>query len=87
MTEKFLESKDLKIGMRATAEQLNHILDTYMILVYDKTGDKEGTLVFIGKKRTKEYDKWFMQNKPITPIHHTKMNMEGDVVYDEYCII
>ena len=50
---------------------------------YDNAGDNEGTLVFVGNKQNKEYDKWFMQSKPITPIYHTKMDLEENVVYDE----
>lgn len=83
MATNFLEAKDLRIGMKATVTQLSHILNKYMILVYDHEGDKEGTLVFVGNKQDKEYDSWFMQEKPITPIHHTEMDLEENVVYDE----
>ncbi len=83
MTRKLLEPKEIKVGMRATAEQLKHILNKYMILAYDHAGDKEGTLVFIGDQQDKEYDSWFMQDKPITPIHHTEMELDENVVYDE----
>ena len=79
----YLQLEDVKIGMRTSAEQLSHIMDKYMILVYDNAGDKEGTLVYIGSRQTKEYDKWFMQEKPITPIYHTKMESEENVVYDD----
>jgi uncharacterized protein YxeA len=79
----YLQVKDLKLGMRTTAEQLSHIMNKYMILVYEHSGDEEGTLVFIGSHRNKEYDKWFMQDKPITPIHHTHVESEKNVVYDE----
>ena len=54
--------------MRCTPDDLSHIYDKYMIIMYDHKGDKEGTLVFAGKKQTKEYDKWFMQDNAITPI-------------------
>ena len=67
----YLQANELKIGMRATVEQLSHILNKYMILAYDNAGDTEGTLVFVGNRQNKEYDRWFMQNKPITPIYHT----------------
>ena len=83
MKEKRLRLKDIRIGMRTSPEQLSHILDTYMIIAYENTGDTEGTLVFIGDKQNQEYDSWFMQDKPITPIHHTKMELEENVVYDE----
>lgn len=79
----YLKANELKIGMRATAEQLSHILNKYMILAYDNVGDTEGTLVFVGNRQNKEYDRWFMQNKPITPIYHTQMDLEENVVYDE----
>lgn len=83
MVKEFLRVDDLKLGMRATVEQLSHIVNKYMILAYDNVGDKEGTLVFIGNRQNKEYDKWFMQNKPITPIHHTTEELEENFVYDE----
>lgn len=83
MVDGFLETKDLKIGMRATVDQLSHIINKYMILVYDNMDDEVGTLVYIGNRRTKEFEKWFMQDKPITPIHHTKMDLEENVVYDD----
>lgn len=75
--------EDIRVGIRATVEQLSHIFDKYMILVYDHVGDKEGTLVFIGTQQDKEYDSWFMQDKPITPIYHASTELEDDVFYDE----
>lgn len=83
MGKTYLNPNDLKLGMRTTVSQLSHIINKYMILVYDKEDDEEGTLVFIGNKQNKEYDSWFMQEKPITPIHHTSMDLEENVVYDE----
>ena len=83
MANRFLKLKDLKLGMRTTVDAPSHIMNKYMIIVYDHAGDTEGTLVFIGNAQTKEYDSWFMQEKPITPIHHTKMEFEENVVYDE----
>lgn len=83
MGKTYLSPNDLKLGMRTTVSQLSHIINKYMILVYDNEGDEEGTLVFIGNKQNKEYDSWFMQEKPITPIHHTSMDLEENVVYDE----
>lgn len=74
MVKRDIEIKDLYIGMRVTAGQLRHIMNKYMILVYDNPGDSEGTLVFIGDKQTKEYDQWFMQEKPITPIFNIEMD-------------
>lgn len=83
MVKAYFDTSDIRLGMKATASQLSHIINKYMILVYDKDSDEEGTLVFIGNKQTEEYDKWFMQEKPITPIHHTSMDLEENVVYDE----
>lgn len=83
MVKTYYNTSDLKLGMKATVSQLSHILNKYMILVYDKEGDEEGTLVFIGNKQNKEYDSWFMQEKPITPIHHTSVDLEEKIVYDE----
>ena len=83
MASNVLRLEDLKIGMRTTVDQLSHIMDKYMIIAYDHTGDCEGTLVFIGNTQSKEYDSWFMQDKPITPIYHTDMELEENVVYDE----
>ncbi len=83
MASNYLQLKDVKLGMRVSAEQLSHIMDKYMILLYDNAGDTEGTLVYFNNKQTKDYDKWFMQEKPITPIHHTNMELEENVVYDE----
>lgn len=83
MEKKYLQEDELKIGMRCTPEQLRHIYDKYMIVVYENMGDEEGTLVFLGKKQTKEYEKWFMQKHPITPIFHSSMELRQNVVYDE----
>lgn len=83
MTNSYIQLKDAKIGMKTTVEQLSHIMNKYMIIAYDHVGDKEGTLVFIGDRQNKEYDSWFMQDKPITPIHHTKEELEENVVYDD----
>ena len=83
MDEKYLTVSDLKLGMRATADQLSHIVNKYMILVYDNDDDDEGTLVFIGSRRNREYKKWFNQEKPITPIFHSPWEFEEDVVFDE----
>jgi len=81
--KKHLKLSDLHIGMKATAEQLSRIPDKYMILLYDSVEDKVGTLVYLGSRRTKNYTKWFMQEKPITPIHHTLEELEETVDLDE----
>ena len=77
MENGFFQVQDLRVGMKATADQLSHIMNKYMILAYDHEDDVEGTLVFIGNRQNKEYNKWFMQDKmPITPIHHTPIELE-----------
>ena len=84
MENGFFQVQDLRVGMKATADQLSHIMNKYMILAYDHEDDVEGTLVFIGNRQNKEYNKWFMQDKmPITPIHHTPIELEENIVYDE----
>ncbi len=83
MGKEFLSEEELKIGMHCSPDQLKHIYDKYMIIVYDNIDDEEGTLVFLGKKQNKEYAKWFMQTHPITPIFHSSMELRQNVVYDE----
>ena len=78
-----LTLEELTIGMQVTAEQLSDIYDTYMIIQYDNNTDIVGKLVYIGKTQTDEYDKWFMQSKPITPIYNDKEELEDMAVYDE----
>lgn len=80
---KKLTLEELTIGMQVTAEQLSDIYDTYMIIQYDNNTDIVGKLVYIGKTQTDEYDKWFMQSKPITPIYNDKEELEDMAVYDE----
>lgn len=41
MDDKYYTVSDLKLGMRATADQLSHIVNKYMILVYDNDDDDE----------------------------------------------
>lgn len=81
--KRHLKLSELHIGMKATADQLSQIPDKYMILLYDNIDDKVGTLVFLGNRRTKNYNKWFNQDKPITPIHHTCEELEENVDVDE----
>lgn len=76
-----IELKDFYIGMRVSAYQLRHITNKYLKQVNDNIGDSEGTLVFIGDKQTKEYDQWFMQEKPITPIYN--MEKDPNVIYED----
>lgn len=78
-----LTLEDIHIGMNVTPDQLSDIYDTYMIVQYENDTDMVGKLVFIGKKQTEEYDRWFMQSKPITPIYNDKEELEDMAVYDE----
>lgn len=82
-TEKKYTLDDLHIGMTAKAEQLSKIYNKYMILLYDDMGSKEGKLVYCKDIQDKEYDGWFMQPKPITPIFNDKDELEDMSVYDE----
>lgn len=75
--------EDLKIGLRATAEQLSDIYNIYMILLYDKLGSDVGTLVYFNDKQDDEYDSWFEQSKPITPIYNDREEEEDMSEYDE----
>lgn len=81
--EKKYNLKDLQIGMMVKAEQLSEIYNKYMILLFDDTKSKMGRLVYFGDTQGKEYDSWFMQPNPITPIYNDKMELEDMIVYDE----
>lgn len=81
--EKKYTLEDIYIGMRAKAEQLSEIYNKYMILVYDEGEKQAGKLVYLGDTQDKEYDSWFMQPKPITPIYNDKDELEGMTLYDE----
>lgn len=74
---------DLYIGMMAKAEQLSEIYNKYMILLYDDEEWEMGKLVYCKDTQDKEYDSWFMQPKPITPIFNDKDELEDMAVYDE----
>jgi hypothetical protein len=78
-----LKIEDLKIGMSVSAGQLTDIYDIYMIIEYDKFGDRIGRLVYIGDTQTTEYDKWFEQSNPITPIYNDSYELTDKSVYDE----
>lgn len=76
---------ELKLGMQVKMSELKNILDVHMILTDTKVinnDDLIGTLVFFGTDE-KEYEKWFKQDKPITPIYFNSEEMEDGVVYDE----
>lgn len=83
MSEKKYTLNDLRLGMMAKAEQLSEIYNKYMILLFDDTESKIGKLVFCGDVQNQEYDSWFMQPKPITPIYNDKDKLEDMAVYDE----
>lgn len=73
---------ELKKGMIVRLSQLSDILDTPMILTDTKilpNDDLEGILVYFGDSSTKEYEDWFNQSKPITPVYFSS----EDDVYDE----
>jgi hypothetical protein len=70
-------------GMTVTIDQLSDIYNTYMIVQFENSQDTKGKLVYIGNKQTEEYDKWFNQKKPITPIYNDKDELEDMSVYDE----
>lgn len=74
---------DLHLGMSVKAEQLSEIYDKYMILLYDDIEHTEGRLVYCKDIQDNEYDSWFMQPKPITPIYNDKAELEDMAVYDE----
>lgn len=83
MSEKKYTLKELQIGMMAKAEQLSEIYNKYMILLFDDVESKIGKLVYCGDIQDKEYDSWFMQSKPITPIYNDRDELEDMAVYDE----
>ncbi len=76
---------ELKKGMQVRESQLTNILDTPMILVDThiiNNNDLIGTLAFFGHNE-REYEEWFEQSKPITPIYFNSEELEDGVVYDE----
>ncbi len=80
---KKLTLEDLYIDMEVSADQLSNIYDTYMIIKYSNNNNTVGKLVYIGDKQTAEYDKWFKQSEPITPIYNSTDELEDMSVYDE----
>lgn len=82
---KRLALSDLKVGMKVKLSELQNILDTRMILIDTKmisNDDLVGTLVFFGNNKA-EYEKWFKQSRPITPVYFNSEELEDGVVYDE----
>lgn len=85
MISKKYTLSELKLGMQVKLSELQNILDIHMILVDTKmisNDDLVGTLVFFGNNE-KEYEKWFKQTKPITPVYFNSEELEDGVVYDE----
>lgn len=83
---KKISLEDLYQGMRVKESQLSNILDTYFILINSVVvgdTDIEGDLAYFGNGNDAEYKKWFMQDKPITPLFFCKDDAEDGVVYDE----
>lgn len=74
---------DLHIGMAAKAEQLSEIYNKYMILLYEDMDSSMGKLVYCKDTQDKEYDSWFMQSKPITPIFNERDELGDMAVYGE----
>ena len=83
VSDKKYSLEDLQIGMMVKAEQLSEIYDKYIIILYEDTKSKIGKLVYCGDTQDNEYDNWFMQTKPITPIYNNKSELEDMIVYDE----
>ncbi len=76
---------ELKTGMKVGLSQLKNVLDTPMILIDTEVinnDDLVGTLVYFGDNE-REYEKWFKQPKPITPVYFNSEELEDGVVYDE----
>lgn len=74
---------DLHIGMAAKAKQLSEIYNKYMIFLYEDMDSSMGKLVYCKGNQDKEYDSWFMQPKPTTPIFNERNQLRDMVVYDE----
>ena len=83
VAEKKYTLDDLYIGMRAKAGQLSEIYGKYMILMYDDAESRLGKLVYCKDVQDDDYDSWFMQPKPITPIFNDRDELEDMAVYDE----
>ncbi len=83
VSEKKYSFNDLRIGMAVSVEQLSEIYNKYMIVAFDNMESRTGKLVFCGDVQDQEYDSWFLQTKPITPIYHDRDDLEDMAVYDE----
>lgn len=81
-TSKRYTLDELKLGMQVTADQLNNIYDTYMLIFYEHMGDDVGTLVYFGKDTNEEYEKLFLAGKPMCPIYNIKEEVEGIYSYE-----
>ena len=54
-----------------------------MIILYENDEAEKGTLVYINSFPDEDYDKWFEQPNPITPIYNNDTDDEENYVYDE----
>lgn len=66
-----------------TPDQLSVIYDIYMIVKYENETDETDTLVYMGTTQDSDYNKWFYQTKPITPIYNSSEELNSLIVYDE----
>lgn len=75
---------DIYKGKQVSPDELSEIYDTYIIIAYN-SGEKssKGEIVFIGKEQNEEYDSWFKQKRPITPVFNNREELEDMSVYDE----
>lgn len=84
MSKKYKKS-ELKLGMQVKLSEIDHILDTHIILLDTKLIDNNdliGELVYIGDGKDKESDKWFKQSRPITPLYFSSESLRDDISYD-----
>ncbi len=75
--------EDLYIGMEIQdKDQLSDIYDTWIILV-KSNGSDVYTIRFIGKETNTESDKLFTQGNVVCPVYNDRMELEGDIYYEE----
>lgn len=86
MNTKKYKLEDLRLGMVVSAEQLNEIYDTWIMLVQPKGSNyelTEGIVSFIGKEPTTESDKLFNQGNVVIPVFNDSLEAEEDIYYEE----
>ena len=83
MDNKLITPEELKLGILVSPEQLDNIYNLYMIILYENDEAEKGTLVYINSFPDDDYDKWFEQPNPITPIYNNDTDDEENYVYDE----